>query len=99
MIELQIFLDEGDIYNNEPMHEYILRYLMHHDINGATLFAAIEGYGHKHHLHHPGKIGNVDEGPVMILFIDEEEKINPIIPHLKSIVNEGLIVKLKVEKV
>jgi len=99
MLEVQIFLDEGDLYKEESMHEYIMRYLMHHNINGASMFAAVEGYGHKHHLHHPRKIGNVDEGPIMILFIDEEEKINPILPHLKEVVNEGLIVKRNVERV
>ncbi|MHB9011767.1 MAG: DUF190 domain-containing protein [Ignavibacteriaceae bacterium] len=99
MIEVQIFLDEGDLYKEQPMHEYIMRHLMHHNINGASMFAAVEGYGNKHHLHRPGRIGNVDEGPIMILFIDEEEKINPVLPHLKEVVNEGLIIKKKVERV
>lgn len=33
------------------------------------------------------------------IFLYEEAKNNIIIPHLKSIINEGLIIKIKVEKV
>jgi hypothetical protein len=37
------------------------------------MFVAVEGYRQKHHLHQPPKIGNVDEEPTMILFINEEK--------------------------
>jgi|YelNatPaOPRAMG01_1025707.scaffolds.fasta_scaffold00220_43 PII-like signaling protein len=74
MLEEQIILDEGDVYKGEAMHEYIMRYLMYHNISGDPLFVAVEGYRQKHHLHQPPKIGNVDEEPTMILFINEEKK-------------------------
>lgn len=99
MLEITIFLDENDLYENKPMHEYIMRYLMHHNIMGASLFVAMMGYGHKHHLHHPRKIGGMDEEPIMITFIDEEEKVRAVLPHLKEVVKEGLIVQKKVERV
>ncbi len=72
---------------------------MHNSINGASVFSAIIGYRHKHHLHHPKKMGNVDENPIMIMFVDEEEKVQEILPHLKEVINEGLITIKKVEKV
>ncbi len=99
MVEVNIFLDESDIFEDKPMHEYIMRYLMHHFIMGASIFSATVGYGHKHHLHHPKKIGNVDESPIMILFVDEEEKVQQVLPHLKEVINEGLITLKKVERV
>ena len=58
---------------------------------GASVFTAILGYGHKHHLHNPRNLGNVDESPIMILFIDEEEKVNKVLPHIKEIIKEGVI--------
>jgi len=98
MLEVTIFLDEDDRYNNEPLHEYIMKYLLHHHVKGATVFSAIGGYGEKRHLHYPRKLGASDEGPLMILFIDEDEKINSVLPHLKEAVAEGMIVFKKVER-
>ncbi len=81
------------------MHEYIMRYLMHHGIGGATLFAAQGGYGHKRHLHEPRKFGAADEGPMMILFADEEQNVRAVLPPLKEIVKEGLILARPAERV
>jgi len=99
MIEVTLFLDEDDRYNGKPMHEQIMRLLMHHGIRGASSFSALMGYGHKHHLHHPKALGTVDEGPIMILFIDEEAKVQAVLPLLKEVVREGLIVTKSVQKV
>ncbi len=98
MLEVTIFLDEDDMFNNESLHQYIMKYLLHHHIMGASMFAAMGGYGTKRHLHNPRKIGAADEGPMMILFIDDEEKVGVVLPHLKEIVAEGLIVLKKVER-
>lgn len=98
MLEVKIFLDEGDIHDKKPLYEYIMRYLMHHNVIGASVFEALSGFGHKHHLHHPKGLGTVDESPLMIMFIDEEDKINPILPHLKEIVKEGMIILSNVDR-
>ena len=97
MVEVSVFLDEDDLYEGKPMFEYIIRYLMHHNILGATVFSAAGGFGKKRHFHSPRRMGNVDESPMMLVFIDEEEKVNTVLPHLKEVVKEGLIVKKKVE--
>ncbi|MGA7721000.1 MAG: DUF190 domain-containing protein [Ignavibacteriaceae bacterium] len=99
MVEIKFFLDENDMYNDKSKHEYIMRYLMHHSIMGASVFEAKIGYGRKHHLHHPQNLGNVDENPIMIMFIDEEDKVELVLPHLKEVLNQGLIVKTKVEQI
>lgn len=98
MIEVTIFLDEDDMYKGKILYEYIMQYLIHHHVRGASIFAAMGGYGAKRHLHYPKKIGAADEGPLMILFIDDEEKVNTVLPHLKEIVREGLIITKDVQR-
>jgi PII-like signaling protein len=56
------------------------------------------GYGQKHHLHHTKGIGTVDEGPIMILFVDDEEKVRGVLPHIKEVIKDGLIVAKRVER-
>jgi len=97
MVEVQLFFDEDDRYENVVMYEHIMRYLMHHNIHGATMFAALGGFGAKRHLHFPRKIGNADEGPVMLMFVDTEENVDKVLPHLRQVLKEGLIIKKTVE--
>ncbi len=99
MIQVQVFFDEDDRYEEAPMYEYLMRYLIHHDIRGATLISAMGGFGAKHHLHFPRKLGTADEGPLLLLFIDTEEKVRRVLPHLKVVLQQGLIVMTTVEVV
>jgi PII-like signaling protein len=99
MLEITLFLDEDDRYEGKQTQEHIMRYLMHHGIMGASVFAASMGYGRKHHLHHPDGLGTSDEGPIMVVFVDEEEKVRSVLPHLKKVIQEGLIVSKRVERV
>lgn len=98
MLEVSVFLDMDDMYQGNKMFEYLIRHLMHHNIMGASVFEAVGGYGRKHHLHHPKHFGAADEEPIMIMFIDEEERVRAVLPHIKEVVKEGLIVVKKVER-
>lgn len=98
MIEINVFIDENDLYKSQPLHEYILRYLLHNHIDGATLIEGKMGFGHRRHLNNPKLFGGVDDKPLMIISIDEEDKLTPLLPHIKEIVKEGLIIKKNVEK-
>jgi len=97
MIEVKIFLDEEDTYEHKKLYEYIMRYLMHNNIRGASVFQAFAGFGYKHHLHQPKGIGTTDENPLMIMFIDENEKVKNVLPHIKELIKEGIIIKENVE--
>ena len=99
MVEIKIFLDEGDRYEDQLTYEYIMRYLMHHEIQGASIIQVFAGFGHKHHLHLPKSLGSVDEVPLILMFIDEEEKVEVVLPHLKQIIKHDLIVKTHVENI
>jgi PII-like signaling protein len=99
MLEVSVFLDEDDLHEGKRMYEHILRYLMHHDIMGATVFSALGGYGRKHHLNFPKRIGTTDEGPLMIVFIDEDSKVAAVLPHIKEVVRGGLVITKHVDRV
>jgi PII-like signaling protein len=98
MLQVQLFLDEEDSFQDHPSSEHILRYLLHHKIMGATMFRGHMGFGARRHLNAPRRIAASDANPVMILFIDEEEKVLQVLPHLREVLGDGLIVSQKVER-
>jgi PII-like signaling protein len=97
MMEVKIFFDEDDRYGDQSTHDYLMHYLLHQQIRGATLFSATMGYGQKHHLHSPKRLGATDERPLMIMFIEEEEQVKMVLPHIKEVIKQGLIVTHNVE--
>ncbi len=98
MMEVQIFIDADQHIDTVPLHEHCVRYLMHHGISGATVFAGIMGYGAHHHLKEPKRFGASDPVPMMIVFIDTEEKVNSVLPHFRQILPDSLIIAQKVER-
>ena len=70
----------------------ILAFLLRHGIEGATAIQAYAGYGSHRHLHTSGA-GDV-EGlhlPMIIYFIEQEQKIESILAQLLSMVTDGLV--------
>jgi uncharacterized protein len=98
MIEVKVFFDEDDRHGEQSTYNYLMHYLLHQQIRGATLFSAMMGYGQKHHLHSPKRIGATDERPLMIMFIEDEEKVNSVLPHIKEVVKQGLITTHEVKQ-
>ena len=98
MLEVKIFIDTEDLYESSALHESILRYLLHHGIKGATLFRGVMGFGAHHHLHEPRRFAASDAVPMMIVFVDDEEIVRKVLPALKEMIAEGLIIAHTVEK-
>ena len=67
-------------------------------LSGASVFTAMMGYGRKHHLHRTKGIGLANEGPLMIMFIEEDEKVRAVLPHFKEIIKDGLIITKAVQR-
>lgn len=99
MTQVQVFLDEEDLHKDKPMYEYILRYLMHNDIMGATMFKGYMGFGAQRRLYEPRKFASSDPLPVLIVFVDTEPKIARVLEHLASIVRKGIMVSNSVERI
>ncbi|MCE4627996.1 MAG: DUF190 domain-containing protein [Desulfurococcales archaeon] len=90
-IRLRIYIGESDKYKGKPLYMQILLLLRNSGIRGATVYRGIAGYG-SHSLIHTASILRLSEDlPIVIESIDEEEKINQILPKIRELVKEGLI--------
>jgi hypothetical protein len=96
---LLMFVNETDRWNDAPLYQAIVMRLRQLNIAGATAQTGIIGFGHHHVLHHKGLFGISDDRPVTITAVDQESKLRAVLPELREMVREGLIVLLDAELV
>src|SRR5882724_5011630 len=89
---LMVFCDQTDLWKNEEnLYESIVRKLHRQGILGATVLGGIMGYGVHRRIHKKGLLGVSDERPIVILAVDEEEKLRAVLPIIVPMVKEGMI--------
>lgn len=98
MIQAQIYIDADELKGTQPLSEFILQFLIKQKIAGATVFRGSFGYGENQHLNRPDALFSFDEIPMMITFIDEDEKVKAALTALRIKVKNGFIVTNQVEK-
>ncbi len=94
---LLIFVDENDVWGQVPLYEAIVRRLRQLDVAGATVQVGIMGFSQHSRIHRPGLFGIPDDRPVTISVVDKEEKLRQVLPEIRSMVQEGLLVLLDAE--
>lgn len=80
----------------ENLYHVIIRKLKSSGISGATVIRGIEGYGGEGFL----STSVVDlsfDLPVVIEVVDEAEKIDAILPEIRSMVKRGIVMTMDVE--
>jgi PII-like signaling protein len=97
MIQAQIFFDRDKYKDDKPMTDYIMEFLLDHDIEGATAFRGELGFGTGQKINRPGRLFSFDEPPMVVTFIDEDEKIKKVLTAFRKKVKSGFIVTNAVE--
>ena len=98
MLQGQIFIDMDEFHRSRPLHDYILHFLAEHDITGATSFKGHTGFGKNHQIKRPTELFSFDEPPMLIMFIDEDDKVRAVIEALRKEVTNAFITVHRVEK-
>jgi hypothetical protein len=96
---LIVYVDETDVYGTGPLYEAIIRRLRQLGVNGATATAGIMGFGAHLKVHRKRLFGISDDKPVMVTVVDSEPVIRQVLPEIRSMVKEGLVVLLDAEVV
>jgi PII-like signaling protein len=94
---LVVYVDDTDSWETGPLYEAIVRRLRQLGMAGATAHHGIMGFGAHMKVHHKRLFGISDDKPVVITVVDNEQKIREILPEIRSMVTEGLIVLLDAE--
>lgn len=98
MLQAQIFFDKDELKGTQSLYEFILQFLIKQKIKGATVFQGKLGYGESQRLNRPDELFSFDEIPMMITFIDENEKVKMVLRALRKEIRSGFIITNQVEK-
>ncbi len=94
---LRIYIGESYKYGGKPAYKAILELLKKNGIPGATVLRGIESYGPKSGEHSVDILRFSMDLPVVIDTIAESEAISRVLPKIKEILREGLIISMDVE--
>jgi PII-like signaling protein len=88
---LVIIVEDVDRWDDQPLHEAIVRILRQQGIAGATVWSGIAGYGATGLVHGQGLFGVSDEKPIIIVAVDDEVRLRAIIPAIVPMIAGGIV--------
>ena len=92
----RVYLREDDTIEGEQAHRRILELLKRWGVSGATVLKSIMGYGTTKSFHYEGIEVLSYSLPVVIEFVDKEEKVMEVLKLLKNL---GLSLFITLEEV
>lgn len=88
---LRVFVGDADRFNGTPLYEAIVQKAREVGLAGATVLRGSEGFGANSVVHTAKLLGLSTDLPVVIEIVDEDEKVKLLLPHLETMVQEGMI--------
>jgi PII-like signaling protein len=88
---LRIFIGESDKFQNKPLHEMIVQKTRELGLAGATVLRGTQGFGARSVVHRAGLLIMSTDLPILVEIVDTEDKIKLLLPHLETMVAEGMI--------
>jgi len=96
---LTIFIGESDQHNHRPLYTEIVERAHNAGLAGATVVRGFEGFGASSRIHTSRILRMSEDLPVIIVIIDEPERIDAFLPVLDELISEGLVVREQIEVV
>lgn len=94
MWDVTIRIKKNDELDGKRLHALVMDLLINAGVAGATIWTGVDGFGKrgKSTLHLEGVAVNM---PLIIEVIDEQVKLEPLLPELKRIVGDNGIVSIQ----
>ncbi len=96
---LTVFVGESDGWHHKPLYTEIVRRAHAAGLAGATVLHGIEGFGASSHIHTARLLSLSDDLPLVIIIVDDRQRIDQFLPVLDDLITEGLVIVDDVEVV
>lgn len=93
---MRIFIGESDKIDGKPLYQVLVEKMREERMSGATVLRGILGFGARSVIHTTNILRLSSDLPIIIETVDTEENINRVLPHIESIIGDGLITTEKV---
>jgi PII-like signaling protein len=94
---MRIFIGESDRWQDQPLHEALVRAMRANDLAGVTVYRGILGYGAHRRVHREKPLHLSHDCSMMLSVIDTDEKLQAFLPIVDQMVQEGLVVLSNVD--
>lgn len=94
---LTVFVGESDRHHHKPLYVEIIQRAHAAGLAGASVLRGIEGFGASQQVHTTRLLSLTEDLPIMIVIIDESERIERFVLQLDELITEGLVVVDDVE--
>jgi hypothetical protein len=92
-----IFVGESDVWQHRPLFSEIVHRAHRAGLAGATVLRGIEGFGASSIVHTSRLLSLSGDMPVVVVIVDEEERVRAFLPQLDELVTEGIVILDAVE--
>jgi PII-like signaling protein len=96
---LTVFIGESDRHHHKPLYAEIVHRAHAAGLAGASVLRGIEGFGASQHVHTTRLLSLTEDLPIVIVMIDEADRIERFALELDALITEGLVVIDDVEVV
>jgi PII-like signaling protein len=96
---LTVYIGESDRFHHRPLYAEIVHRAHAAGLAGATVLRGVEGFGASRHVHTTRILSLTEDLPVVVVLVDEAERIERFALGLEELVTEGLVVLDDVEVV
>ncbi len=87
-----IFIGESDQHGHKPLATEIVHRAHAAGLGGATVLRGIEGFGASNHVHTTRVLSLSGDLPLVIVLVDAEERLTPILRDIHDLITEGLVI-------
>jgi PII-like signaling protein len=95
-VQVSVYLNEADEWHHRPLHLEMLKYLREQEVAGATVLHAVAGFTGHSRIKTATLVDAGGKLPLVLTFIDLEEHVNRVLPHIKEMAPRRLVVTEKV---
>jgi PII-like signaling protein len=95
-VQISIYLNEADEWQRRPMHLQMLNYLRQENVAGATVIHAVAGFTGRSRVQSSSLVDVGGKLPLIVTFIDSDEHVTRVMPKLREMAGNRLIVRQEV---
>lgn len=92
-VQVTIYLQESDKYNKRPLHLELLNYLHSENVYAAVVYHTVAGCLGRNRVKTASLVDAGGNLPLILTFVDLDEHIQRVLPKLKEMAPQRLIVR------